>query len=80
MRNVIVTENVDNGTATYGIEILADNGSKYAYSGLSTNNDSVRHLAENLMADDIADAHIEDIVRDFIIGESYDKLIVNNMI
>ena len=80
MQSVKVTENVDNGISTYGVEIIANNGSKYEYPELSTNRDSVRQLANNLMNDDIANNHIADIIRDFIIGESYDKLILNKII
>lgn len=79
MKNVTLTESNKNGYKMYGIEIITDEGEKLQYQELSFDKSAVEKLAKNLVNSDISTVHIKDIVGDFIVGESCDKLILNNL-
>lgn len=79
MKNVTVIESNKNGCKMYGIEIVTENSEILCYQELSSDKESVEKLARNLDNSDISAVHINDIVGDFIIGESYDKLAINNI-
>lgn len=80
MKEVKITETTENGYEVYGIEIVTDEGNILSYSDLSADSEAIRVLAQNLKAEDLSPDHIKDIIRDFIVGETYDKLALNNIV
>lgn len=79
MRKVSVTESRKDETATYGLEISTEIGTLLIFKNISSDRASIEELAKRLENTDIAIEHIKDIVGDFIIGETCDRLIANEI-
>ena len=77
-RKIWVTESEKDGKISYGVTITEETKTKHFYN-LSENPERVESLCHNLQNTDISEAHIEDIIRDFIVEEACDRLIENSL-
>ncbi len=72
----IIEEQINNKTV-YGVEI-ENESCKLRFPYISENKSNVKDLLSSI-PDDISSEHIKDIIKDFIMGNAYDKLIKNNL-
>lgn len=79
MRKVSVSESRKDETAIYGLEITTEIGTRLIFQDISSDRASIEELAKRLENTDIAIEPIKDIVGDFIIGETCDRLIANEI-
>ena len=72
----IIEEQVDN-IKKYGV-VIKRNDCEFRFSNISENKTNVENLLSGL-SEDISPTHYGDIIRDFIVGEAYEKLSENNI-
>lgn len=72
----IIEEQINN-KIIYGI-VIENESCKLRFPYISENKDNVTDLLSSI-PDDISADHIKDIIKDFIMGKAYDKLIMNNL-
>lgn len=72
----IIEEQIDN-IIKYGV-VIERNDCEFRFSNISENKRNVENLLSGL-SEDISPTHYGDIIRDFIIGEAYEKLSENNI-
>ena len=77
-RLVAVIKQTDSDNVSYGLKITEEN-IETIYSNLSDNKENVEQLCQNLQNSDISVVHINDIIRDFIVEEAYDRLLENSL-
>lgn len=79
MRVISVIESRKDETATFGLEITTEIGTRLIFQDISSDRASIEDLTKRLENTDIAIEHIKDIVGDFMIGETCDRLIANEI-
>ena len=77
-RSVAVIKTMHSDNASYGLKITEEN-IETVYSNLSDSEDKIKKLCLNLQNSDISIVHINDIIRDFIVEEAYDRLFENSL-
>ena len=77
-RYVAVIEHTHSDNVSYGLKITEEN-TETVYQNLSDSKANVEQLCQNLQNSDISAVHINDIIRDFIVEEAYDRLLENSL-
>ena len=75
IKNIIEEQN-DN-KSIFGVT-LENESCELRFPYISENRETVETLLSSI-PDDISEAHIKDIIKDFIMGKAYDKLIKNDL-
>ncbi len=77
LSKVEMTKEINEENISYGLNINI-NDNIYKYRNLCNKLTDIEQLILQLDNKDISEAHIDDIIRDFIVGNAYDRIIINN--
>ena len=75
---IITTESVKD-KIMYGLHIK-DGSYRKEFKLITDNKDVINKLAKALNSPDMSSVHYEDMIKDIIVEEAYDKLLVNNIL
>lgn len=73
-----ITEKENNILVSYGLEIKIDD-EFFNFSDLTNDKTEIEKLKARIETGKISKEHIKDIIKDFIMGSAYDKLITNDL-
>ncbi len=76
INKTIIKEQINNRTI-YGA-VIENESCELRFPYISESEESVENLLLSI-PDDISTEHIKDIIKDYIMGKAYDKLIMNDL-
>ncbi len=76
LNKFLIEEQTDN-KSIFGIAV-ENESCELRFPYISENKENVETLLSSI-PDDISEEHIKDIIKDFILGKAYDKLIKNDL-
>lgn len=78
INKITVVEEQSADGEMYGLEITV-NDKVFRYKDISSNKNEIEQLKTRLSNENISEKHVNDIIKDFIIGKAYDRLILNGI-
>ena len=73
----IISESIKDVKA-YGILVTIDNET-LCFNGLTERQNEIDSLQSRINNSDMTKEHLNDVIKDFIIGNAYERLILNNL-
>lgn len=77
LKTQIISESIKNVTV-YGIVVTTDNETIH-FNGLTERQNEIEALQTRINNSDMTKEHLNDVIKDFIIGNAYERLILNNL-
>lgn len=77
IKTEIVQEN-NNYENSYGL-IVETSENTLHFTGLTESKIAIQNLCKRIEGEDITNEHLKDIIKDFILGNAYDRLTANEL-